>query len=370
MAVSIRPAVVLAALLTLTLAEYAPAIVTGQFVYEDESAILDTVVQGHAPIAPLRSRALTRLSYRLDNAIGHGQPWAFHMTNVLLHLANGLLVWVIAGRLGLALTGRAIATGLFLCHPLQVEAVAYAAGRTEVLSTTAILCALWLVLRPRRDYWIWCGPTRTRIALTIGCCLAAFSAKESAVCVLGLLVAYASVYEPTWIGSHRMRWALGILLVSAAGLTATVLHFDHFAVADGSRLGYAALQAVAVWRYLGMILVPIGQSVDHDFVRAPIWLRWVALYWLVCVAALIALAWPLREGTALSPRMTLAVFGGAWVLIALLPRLVMRIPEVLNEHQMYLAMVGIAWAVGAALDHVPATYPRIAHPYPEIPYVF
>jgi hypothetical protein len=50
-----------------------------------------------------------------------------------------------------------------------------------------------------------------------------------------------------------------------------------------------------------------------------------------------------------SPRLKALAWGTVWVLIALAPRFVMRIPEVLNEHQMYLPMVGISFTLGALL---------------------
>jgi tetratricopeptide (TPR) repeat protein len=79
---------------------------------------------------------LTWLSLELDSDLyGGPKPGGFHLTNVLLHIANTLLLfWVLDG-----MTGRvwrsAVVAGLFAVHPLHVESVAWVAERKDVLST-------------------------------------------------------------------------------------------------------------------------------------------------------------------------------------------------------------------------------------------
>ncbi|MDP7068896.1 MAG: hypothetical protein QF815_00070, partial [Candidatus Peribacteraceae bacterium] len=78
---------------------------------------------------------LTFLSLQLDAIIGGMNPFIFHLTNLLLHIANALLItWII--RLIFKRLDIAIILGLlFLVHPLNVEAVSWAASRKDVLSS-------------------------------------------------------------------------------------------------------------------------------------------------------------------------------------------------------------------------------------------
>lgn len=78
---------------------------------------------------------LTFISYQLDYTIGGLKPFIFHFTNLLLHTLNAILVawflYVLSKRGWLSI----VAAILFAVHPLNVEAVAWASARKDVLST-------------------------------------------------------------------------------------------------------------------------------------------------------------------------------------------------------------------------------------------
>src|SRR5262249_52235287 len=82
---------------------------------------------------------LTWISLQLDARLGGGGPRAFHLTNLLLHLASTLLLFLLLRR-GTGARGRsAFAAALFAVHPLHVESVAWVAERKDVLSTLFLL---------------------------------------------------------------------------------------------------------------------------------------------------------------------------------------------------------------------------------------
>jgi len=78
---------------------------------------------------------LTWLSLMLDSEIGGGAAWPFHLTNVLLHLANTLLLFLAWERMTRETGPSAFVAALFAVHPLHVESVAWVAERKDVLST-------------------------------------------------------------------------------------------------------------------------------------------------------------------------------------------------------------------------------------------
>ena len=85
---------------------------------------------------------LTRLSWMLDADLFGMEPWGFHLTSLVLHGLNALLVFVLFARLTGAIWAPAFVAAIFALHPLHVESVAWAAARKDVLSGLFALLAL------------------------------------------------------------------------------------------------------------------------------------------------------------------------------------------------------------------------------------
>ncbi|MGD0596997.1 MAG: tetratricopeptide repeat protein [Sedimentisphaerales bacterium] len=90
---------------------------------------------------------LTWLSHMLDwqffgpNAGGH------HLTNLIFHIANTLLLFLVLRRMTNAFWQSAFVAALFALHPLHVESVAWIAERKDVLSTFFWILTMWAYLR-------------------------------------------------------------------------------------------------------------------------------------------------------------------------------------------------------------------------------
>ena len=77
---------------------------------------------------------LTWLSHMLDVQLFGLEPRGHHLTNLLFHLANTLLLFLVFHRMTKALWQSAFVAALFALHPLHVESVAWVAERKDVLS--------------------------------------------------------------------------------------------------------------------------------------------------------------------------------------------------------------------------------------------
>ncbi len=86
---------------------------------------------------------LTWLSHILDWQLYGKNPLGHHATNLLLHVANTVLLFLILKRLTNTTWRSAIVSALFALHPLHVESVAWVAERKDVLSTFFFLLAIW-----------------------------------------------------------------------------------------------------------------------------------------------------------------------------------------------------------------------------------
>src|SRR5579863_3722614 len=98
---------------------------------------------GHAPYW----HPLTWLSHMLDVQLYGVNAGPHHITNVLLHIANSILLFVLFLRLTGALGRSAFVAALFAVHPLHVESVTWLAERKDVLSTFFWLLAVWAYIR-------------------------------------------------------------------------------------------------------------------------------------------------------------------------------------------------------------------------------
>ncbi len=137
---------------------------------------------------------LTWLSLALDYQWGGLNPAAYHWTNLLLHGLNTLVVFFLGYRLiplanpaagppggnfpgqG-ALPAASLAALLFGLHPLNVEVVAWATERKDVLCGLFFLLSLWVYL----GYASSGGKNPFQYAASLGCSLLSLMAKPMAV---------------------------------------------------------------------------------------------------------------------------------------------------------------------------------------------
>lgn len=99
---------------------------------------------------------ITDISHMLDWQL-YG-PWAggHHLTNVLLHAATAIFLYLVLSAMTGAMWRSAFVAAVFAVHPLRVESVAWVAERKDVLSGLFFMLALWawnrhLQIQPPKD---------------------------------------------------------------------------------------------------------------------------------------------------------------------------------------------------------------------------
>jgi protein O-mannosyl-transferase len=90
---------------------------------------------------------VTWLSHMLDYQLYGLNPRGHHLTNLLLHTANALLLFLVLVRMTGAVWQSGFVAAMFTLHPLNVESVAWVAERKNVLSTLFWLLTLWAYIR-------------------------------------------------------------------------------------------------------------------------------------------------------------------------------------------------------------------------------
>ena len=90
---------------------------------------------------------LTWLSHMLDVQLFGLRPGWHHLTSLLFHTANALLLFMVLRRMTGTEWRSACVAVFFALHPLHVESVAWAAERKDVLSTFFFMLTLWAYVR-------------------------------------------------------------------------------------------------------------------------------------------------------------------------------------------------------------------------------
>src|SRR5439155_516496 len=151
-----------------TLLAYQPAW-NGSFIWDDDDYVTNnqllTAPDGLRRIwfsldSPSQYFPLVYTTFRIERALWGLHPFGYHWVNLLLHIANALLVWRVL--MALKVPGAWLAGAIFALHPVQVESVAWITERKNVLMGFFFLLTLlaWIAFvdertkRPWRVYWL------------------------------------------------------------------------------------------------------------------------------------------------------------------------------------------------------------------------
>ena len=132
------------ALAAVTLAVYAPALRCQFLTFDDQGYVTEnhhvragltpsSVAWAFRAVTVANWQPLTLLSHMLDCQIYGLRPWGHHLTNVLLHTANVVFLFLLLRRMTGAVWPSACVAALFSLHPTRVESVAWVAERKDVL---------------------------------------------------------------------------------------------------------------------------------------------------------------------------------------------------------------------------------------------
>jgi hypothetical protein len=228
-------------------------------------------------------------------------PWAgfdavrWHAVGLALHIVNALLVYVLAGQIGLSRAGAWFASALFALHGAHPEAVVWIAGRFDVLATAFALLALVAFVR------LWDRPSflpglAAGVAMVLG-----ILTKESAYAVpLMMLVFAASRPGASW--KRRIQFVAPFFILAAclfAYRWALQGGIGGYVTADGQpqifSLSLVSIAKALVLRLPAVLFFPVDWAAS-----ASVWLV-IAVFAYASAWILLALTWRERRVSLLLP---------------------------------------------------------------------
>jgi len=291
-------------------------------------------------------------------------PAGYRTINLLLHVLNGSLVFIIFRRV----LGRPwpsfIAAMVFVMHPVQTEAVAYISGQRDVLFTTFYLSGFLCFVQYRATQqarWL----AATALAYLLG-----LLSKEMAITLPVLCAAYdlarhlpgpASGVAPPlrkaaldglreMIARDRWLYAGGGAVLAAALLYFVfVANPSHQRTLYGGGLGPTLNTSARIMvHYIKQLFFPVALNADYSYKAFPVSTSVADPRGLLSGLLLLGIGYGLVRLLRVD---RWAAFGGVWFFLTLLP-VSQIIPhhELLAEHFLYLPSIGFALVVACAVE--------------------
>lgn len=295
-------------------------------------------------------RPVSMWSLWLDSFYVRIFRYQYHLVNILLHVLNTILVFLlirIFGRTFAAFAGAAV----FAVHPVHTESVAFVSGRTDLLAAFFVLLSVIFWKRVR-------GGEATRLTLekllSLGTFLFACLSKEVAYLLPGVLLFSDVLLRPGdseegegWWRRNRF-WILGWMAVLVPiGAVRLSLFGPGMGLIQSDVVAVSPAAPSSAITYLWQILLMYGRLLilpwplrvyysPHEL--AVTWVTLLAVPGLAALFFFIA-----RRGQKKQ-----ALFAAIWILIFLLPALMpdQRGGALLAERFLYLPSVGFCLMAG------------------------
>jgi hypothetical protein len=281
-----------------------------------------------------RYRPLYPIVWRAQFALFGLDAMPYHAVVLALHLANTVLVWLIALRVTRLTWAAALAAAVFTFHPAYTDAIVWLSGANRAFVTfpylLSFLAFIWFWDATGRLKWLW-------LAVSVLAFIAAILMHSAAITLALVLPAYAflvgSDSAERW--KQPLSWApfvpFGAISVALLGIQLWVR--DHLGISGQFEFGWH--QYSVYGNYFGRALFPVF-PIENDFVDDYLRTTFEAVEGLASVAlfalcvGLIVQRWNRRLGA----------FAVIWFVLALFPDSTLRF--LTSGRALYLAAPALA----------------------------
>jgi hypothetical protein len=334
--------------------------------------------------SPELRRPLAMLSFAVNEYFTGADPFPMKLTNLVIHLLNGLLLYgMIAelfrayrtaqpttGELSSPHTVALFITAAWLLAPINVSAVLYIVQRMESMAQMFVLMGLWGYLRARRWQLEDAGGELRPWLVLMSCTALGVLAKETAA----LLPLYAFLIELTVLNfrmssrrAQRRLWASYAALVIVPGILGTTLvtlralHPGAYALRPFTLDERLLTELRVVSDYVYWTLLPPASTLGfyHDDIQ-------LSTGWLAPPATLLSavfLAGLLLVSLLAVRRRPLFSLGILWFFASNALTATVIPLELVFEHRNYFPSLGLFLAFGSLLSGIPDAASRLRWPF-------
>ncbi len=298
----------------------------------DEINHIESAWEGLTDLTHHYFRPVKELTLIIDRFFWGYNHAGYHMTNLILHTANTLLVFVLATRIHFERSAAFIAALLFLLHPIHSTSVYWITGRTDILCTLFYLTGLVFFI----NYYKSCK--LMTLLFSIGSFLLALLSKEMAISFPLVITAYVMAFtsDKRQMLKHSIRstWPFWALIVLYAVFRLIIAGPDVLTGKVHTNLEITNLiRNLSV--FIGLLVIPGGHIEISNFLKSN-----QQVFTVLTFACLFILLFLIRVLLKRKETLFLTLF----VLLTLLPviRLAMR-------WYLYLPSVGFCLLVAYSI---------------------
>ncbi len=330
------------------------------------------------------NRLIPHLTFWLNHALNGHEVTGYHLVNILIHWLTAALLYYFLGQwlgaLGVTppvlkwvrVTPPFFAALFFLVHPLATQSVAYICQRYTSIATLFYVMSIGFYLHARKYYLsnqrFAAFPHLFYYLLALSAAIGAMLSKELAVTlpIMVGLIEFTLNRQTFSSTGRRLGYLLPFLL---AGLIVPAMHLQLSlsvnSITDGIRTTalsdsgilpdwgvsgitrsqyFISQLPIIVWIYLKLLVVPMGQSIDHAFtIHKSFGHADVLSACLIVLLLFITAVFCYRKHP-------LVAVGICWFFVTLLPTSsIITNSEFVAEQRVYLPLIGGAIVVAGLL---------------------
>ena len=341
------------------------------FVFDDRSTIIEKgKIRDLSRFDSLRnwsqSRAVVFFTFALNYRIHGFDVTGYHLVNVAVHIANTIIVYLLALVLFKRLTSFSpdivtaaslFAALVFAAHPLQTQAVTFTSQRFASMAAMFYMAAVLFYILGRNRLVDKPLHPAVYFFLVLFCGMLALACKSNTASLPGAIL----LVELLSFRQSRIRWKKTAVLFTALFIVWVflVLFSRGFFTRDTSgrtfientaamstqtkvvgRWDYFCTQFNVISIYIRMLILPYGQNADHLYPFKK------GFFDDATPAAFLFLTTLAVLGTRQYRRRPIITFAVWWFFITLsVESSILPINDAMFEHRLYLPMAGFALAV-------------------------
>lgn len=303
----------------------------------------------------INERPVSFFTIALNYSLHGEKVFGYHLFNLIIHVLTGFFLFLLINVFTkyskvyfnnplLSL----IITLFFLLQPVQTQSVTYIIQRMSALAGLFVVISVLLYTIGRLNFFKGEGKIKPVFFILLAFLFGIIGSlsKQNAIIfpLIFLLIEIFFIrnYDGKICKTYVIAFAGALITVFVIGISIYGIPAETDKI---SPLNYLATQMYVIPRYFGMMLVPIGLSIDHGVKIADGFLNFKVISGIFILMAILA------YGFFMLKKSPLVTYGILWIFITLLVESsIIPITDPMFDQRMYLPLAGFSIALFASLD--------------------